>query len=229
MLQRFLYNFNMVWLIWKSVTHRLEATSQLGWGAPVRRFTAALRVTPPWCSLQGKLSACLLKVSAKLGSEVLGNTYMWVGMAADRGINRSWRWVTLLRQEGRTRWPTEVPSNPHHSVILWTNNSWEAHKHPCCGISSPRDSGVEDSWKWWKRQSSTVWEANSRLNSLFDHRVSWRNRYEIHPSSHDIICTLPRHPPPTPTHRQTHMATRVPTARPAPGPSNTAEVKNVSD
>jgi len=76
MLQRFLYNFNMVWLIWKSVTHRLEATSQLGWGAPGRRFTAALWVTPPWCSLQGKLSACLLKVSAKLGSEVLGNTYM---------------------------------------------------------------------------------------------------------------------------------------------------------
>jgi len=27
--------------------------------------------------------------------------------------------VTLLRQEGWTRWPTEVPSNPYHSVILW--------------------------------------------------------------------------------------------------------------
>jgi len=31
--------------------------------------------------------------------------------------------VTLLRQEGWTRWPTEVPSNPDHSVILWSNNS----------------------------------------------------------------------------------------------------------
>ena len=25
----------------------------------------------------------------------------------------------MLRQEGWTRWPTEVPSNPYHSVILW--------------------------------------------------------------------------------------------------------------
>ena len=27
--------------------------------------------------------------------------------------------MTLLRREGWTRWPTEVPSNPDHSVILW--------------------------------------------------------------------------------------------------------------
>jgi len=27
--------------------------------------------------------------------------------------------VTLLRQEGWTRWPTEVPANPYDSVILW--------------------------------------------------------------------------------------------------------------
>jgi len=27
-------------------------------------------------------------------------------------------WVTLLRQGVWTRWPTEVPSNPNHSVIL---------------------------------------------------------------------------------------------------------------
>ena len=27
--------------------------------------------------------------------------------------------MTLLRQEGWTRWPTEVPSNPYYSVILW--------------------------------------------------------------------------------------------------------------
>ena len=34
-------------------------------------------------------------------------------------------WVTLLWQEGWTRWPTEVPSNPEHPVILWkkTNSS----------------------------------------------------------------------------------------------------------
>jgi len=27
--------------------------------------------------------------------------------------------MALLRQEGWTRWPTEVPSNPYHSMILW--------------------------------------------------------------------------------------------------------------
>ena len=31
-----------------------------------------------------------------------------------------WPWWTLCCQaEGWTRWPTEVPSNPYHSVILW--------------------------------------------------------------------------------------------------------------
>ena len=28
--------------------------------------------------------------------------------------------MTLLWQGGWTRWPTEVPSNPEHSVILWS-------------------------------------------------------------------------------------------------------------
>jgi len=32
--------------------------------------------------------------------------------------------VTLLQQEGWTRWPTEVPSNPYHSVILWFTEVW---------------------------------------------------------------------------------------------------------
>ena len=31
-------------------------------------------------------------------------------------------WVTLLWQEGWTGWPTEVPSNPDHSGILWFCN-----------------------------------------------------------------------------------------------------------
>ena len=35
--------------------------------------------------------------------------------------------MTLLRWEGWTRWPTEVSSNPYHSVILW-NREWRG----CC-------------------------------------------------------------------------------------------------
>ena len=34
-------------------------------------------------------------------------------------------WVTLLQQGGWTRWPTEVPSNPERSVILWFPHCWE--------------------------------------------------------------------------------------------------------
>ena len=33
-------------------------------------------------------------------------------------------WATLLWQGGWTRWPTEVPSNPYHSVILWFCELW---------------------------------------------------------------------------------------------------------
>ena len=33
--------------------------------------------------------------------------------------------VTLLRQGGWTRWPTEVPSNPYYSVILWLSQPKE--------------------------------------------------------------------------------------------------------
>ena len=33
--------------------------------------------------------------------------------------------MTLLRQGGWTRWPTEVPSNPYYSVILWSVILWK--------------------------------------------------------------------------------------------------------
>ena len=36
--------------------------------------------------------------------------------------------MTLLRQGGWTRWPTEVPSKPYHSVILWfCEGAWTVH------------------------------------------------------------------------------------------------------
>ena len=47
-------------------------------------------------------------------------------LGAQRILRMAWKevpqaraQVTLLRQEGWTKWPTEVPSNPCHSVILW--------------------------------------------------------------------------------------------------------------
>ena len=36
-------------------------------------------------------------------------------------------WVTLLQQEGWTRWPTEVPSNPYYSVILYAEVYLQIH------------------------------------------------------------------------------------------------------
>lgn len=54
MLQRFLYNIDAAWLVWRSVIRRLEVTTRPGWG-----FTAALWVMPPLQSLQGKLPLCI--------------------------------------------------------------------------------------------------------------------------------------------------------------------------
>jgi len=55
--------------------------------------------------------------------------------------------VTLLRQGGWTRWPTEVPSNPYYSVILWFCDSVSECMQFHCGgqeqakykISFPRE------------------------------------------------------------------------------------------
>ena len=45
--------------------------------------------------------------------------------------------VTLLRQGGWTRWPTEVPSNPYYSVILWFCAVSRADRYPAI-IPLPR-------------------------------------------------------------------------------------------
>jgi len=34
-------------------------------------------------------------------------------------VNQHFLYVTLVRQGSWTGWPTEVPSNPYHSMILW--------------------------------------------------------------------------------------------------------------
>ena len=57
--------------------------------------------------------------------------------------------MTLLRQAGWTRWPTEVPSNPYHSVILWFPHQ---HKRALLGTPSvPQASEIEPDTcgSWW--------------------------------------------------------------------------------
>ena len=51
-------------------------------------------------------------------------------------------WVTLLLQEGWTRWPTEVPSNPCHAGILWfcDPNSYEIQLIASHERNSPKSS-----------------------------------------------------------------------------------------
>ena len=40
--------------------------------------------------------------------------------------------MTLLQWEGWTRWPTEVPSNPYHSVILWKRRGGKIPERAGC-------------------------------------------------------------------------------------------------
>ena len=70
----------------------------------VRKNFFPLRVTEPW---------------NRLPREVVESPSLEIFKAFLDKVLRSLLWVTLLRQEGWTRWPTEVPSNPYHSVILW--------------------------------------------------------------------------------------------------------------
>ena len=53
--------------------------------------------------------------------------------------------MTLLQQGGWTRWPTEVPSNPELSVILWFQglsiHNFSAQPAPVCHMSFP-DCGL---------------------------------------------------------------------------------------
>ena len=63
-----------------------------------------LRVTEPW---------------HRLPREVVESPSLEIFKTRLDTVLCSLLWVTLLRQGGWTGWPTEVPSNPCHSVILW--------------------------------------------------------------------------------------------------------------
>jgi len=59
----------------------------------------------------------------RLPREVVGSSSLEIFKNRLDKVLCSLLWVTLLRQEGWTRRPTEVPSNPYHSVILcWERN-----------------------------------------------------------------------------------------------------------
>ena len=60
-------------------------------------------------------------------SEVENFTQFYALFRSSAGDSCSLLWVTLLQQEGWTRWPTEVPSNPYHSVILWLLSDGAQH------------------------------------------------------------------------------------------------------
>jgi len=69
--------------------------------------------------------------------------------------------VTLLRQGGCTRWPTEVPSNPYYSVTLWFCD--RAERVPQEGISAPAPGrGVETPRSRWQRSRASLGPAMSQ-------------------------------------------------------------------
>jgi len=98
----------------------------------MRKNFFPLRVTEPWTRLpRGAVESPSLEIFKTRLDKVL----------------RSLLWVTLLRQGGWTGWPTEVPSNPEHSVILWR----ELGKARC---SCAR-------YFWWVLHRDEPWESTT--------------------------------------------------------------------
>ena len=71
--------------------------------------------------------------------------------------------MTLLQQEGWTRWPTEVPSNPYHSVILWTGKYWHPCKHTSCPLKQKQQT-FKRSTGW--KQLFWVWLGTYHLSCV---------------------------------------------------------------
>ena len=71
----------------------------------LRKNFFPLRVTEPW---------------KRLLREVVESPSLEIFKTRLDRVLCSLLWVTLLWQEGWTRWPIEVPSKPYYSVILWS-------------------------------------------------------------------------------------------------------------
>jgi len=115
--------------------------------------------------------------------------------------------VTLLWQEGWTRWPTEVPSNPYYSVILWFCESTKSlpahlslllHHHQgqpdgkvctgCLTRIAALASGVSSVKRSWKlcHQFSAIKGANTTVHVAIARRKilkkCWRARVKSSPA-----------------------------------------------
>ena len=90
-----------------------------------------------------------------------------------------WARDIFLRQEGWTRWSTEVPSNPYHSVILWFCDWREGGEH---SPSSLFETGL--SARMWQngRHQSRVTGTNLQASSLLavSNEQPWQTAGTIH-------------------------------------------------
>ena len=102
----------------------------------MRKNFFPLRVTEPW---------------HRLPREAVESSSLEIFQARLDKVLCSLLWVTLLQQEGWTRWPTEVPSNPDYSVVLWFCDS-------------------EKSWRW-KFQAFF----KDKVKSMRSDTIAWDN------------------------------------------------------
>ena len=102
----------------------------------MRKNFFPLRVTDPW---------------TRLPREVVESPSLEIFKTRLDAVLCSLLWVTLLRQGGWTRWPTEVPSKPEHSVILCDSVSWPwlaARCPPRCSLTIPSQTGQSEKVRW---------------------------------------------------------------------------------
>ena len=116
------------------------------------------------------------------------------------------------RHEGWTRWPTEVPSNPYHSVILsfCETTQWAANTNRVILAESniPTPGTFLVGLRWWLQQKkfqrkasrliktcesnvcvSLIQWSNTGINLAW-YQARWLHLLKLRPCSHKFSCTF---------------------------------------
>ena len=142
--------------VWGSLQDRSPALSDTRWrGSTAVHVPAAVPL----------LQAVLVQGShANHDREVVESPSLEIFKTRLDKVLCSLLYVTLLRQGGWTRWPTEVPSNPYYSVILWFCDSQPFPGH-LPGLFRNSFLNSKPNWDISKKLHSTKHHKNQNKDS----------------------------------------------------------------